>query len=220
MLHIWAICSDNLSLFNDLQQTEHHTWCSQQQQLCRIWWALSQRLNFSTWSVPGMPLTPSFVSSKTFSLWKAAPVPLLVSFHPTLCLFLLTSLTHSSKWAWHASHCLTKVCVWAVFREVRPSLGHTNQLQTTAQAGRHWTGEWNHSLHPLVAPQSEGQISSILYSPVTPSTWCPQSPGFHPWLLVPSWGPPRGKPVSSCYTKGASWMWRLPASCVLTFSFN
>lgn len=27
------------------------------------------------------------------------------------------------------------ICVWAVFREVRPSLGHTNQLQTKAQAG-------------------------------------------------------------------------------------
>ncbi|KAK5919590.1 hypothetical protein CgunFtcFv8_023466 [Champsocephalus gunnari] len=43
---------------------------------------------------------------------------------------------------------LQRYCLWVVFREVRPSLGHTNQLQTKARAGRHWTGEWNHSLPP------------------------------------------------------------------------
>lgn len=75
------------------------------------WWAYSPRFNFSACSVPHSPLTPSLMSSMTFSLWKAISIPLLVSFHPTLCLFLLTSVTHSSKWAWHASHCLTKVCV-------------------------------------------------------------------------------------------------------------
>lgn len=32
-------------------------------------------------------------------------------FIPLFCLFHLTFLTHSFKLAWHASHCLTKVCV-------------------------------------------------------------------------------------------------------------
>lgn len=64
-------------------------------------------------------------------------------------------------------------CVWAVFWEVKPSLGHTNQLHTKAWAGRLWTGEGNHPLHPLADPQCEGQISFILYALVTPSAHSP-----------------------------------------------
>lgn len=130
MLHIWATWSDNLSLFNDLSQTVHHTWCSQRQQLCRI---LMDEFLTSVWAQSHLTHWPLHDGPTwLFPLWKTIALPLLVSFHPTLCLLLLTSLTYSSKWTWHLSHCLTKVCVWAVFREVRPSLGHTNQLQTKA----------------------------------------------------------------------------------------
>ncbi|KAG7525102.1 hypothetical protein JOB18_022241 [Solea senegalensis] len=43
------------------------------------------------------------------------------------------------------------MCVWAVFREVKPSLGHTNQLHTKAWPGRLWTGasEESNSEHLL-----------------------------------------------------------------------
>lgn len=145
MLHIWAIWSDNLSLFNDLPQTVNHTWCSQRQQLCRI--LMGEFSDLCACSVPHSPLTRSLMSGMTFSLWEAVSGPLFVSFHPTLCLFLLTSLTCSSKWTWHASHCLTKgMCVcgrclgrWDLLWDTlisskpRPGQGGTGQVSGTTR---------------------------------------------------------------------------------------
>lgn len=132
------------------------------------WWANSWLLCVLS---PIWPSDPFMMSNMTFSLWKTIALPLLVSFHPTLCLVLLTSLTYSSKWAWHLSHCLTKVCVWAVFREVRPSLGHTNQLQTKA------LDRWVESLStPLGCTLAWG---SNLLHPLWPSPF---------FILVPQMG--------------------------------
>lgn len=73
-----------------------------------------------------------------------------VSCHTTLCLFLLTSLTYFSKWAWRASHSNEGMCVcgqclgrwdflWDTLISSKPKPRH---------AGRYWTSEWNHILHP------------------------------------------------------------------------
>lgn len=161
MLHIWATWSDNLSLFNDLSQTVHHTWCSQRQQLCRI--LMGEFLTSLCELSPTWPIWPLHdVQHDFFSLEDhCIASSRLPSSHTLSGSPYLTSLTYSSKWAWHLSHCLTMVCVWAVFREVRPSLGHTNQLQTKA------LDRWVESLSP--PPGCTLAWGSNLLHPLWPS---------------------------------------------------
>lgn len=111
------------------------------------------------------------MSSMTFSLWKAISLPLPVSFHPTLCLFLLTFLTYSSKWAWHVSHCLTKVCVcgrclgrWDLLWDTlisskpRPRQGGTGQVSGTTRCNTPPPPPWLHlSMRVKSAPSFMAQ---------------------------------------------------------------
>lgn len=110
-------------------------------------------------------------------LWcppKAISVPLCLPSFCLSCLFLLTSLTFSSKWAWHASRCLTKVCVcvcgrclgrWDLLWDTlisskpKPRQGGAGQVSGTTQY-TYWL------IFSL-------RVKSILYATVTSSFWCP-----------------------------------------------
>lgn len=87
------------------------------------------------------------MSSLTFSSLKGhyCTSPL----RPTLCLFLLTSVAYSSKWAWHASHYKGIVCGWCLGRwdllwdtlissKPRPGQGGTGQVSGTTRYPPHW----------------------------------------------------------------------------------
>lgn len=141
--------------------------------------------NFCTISVPcrvSCPLAPCFMSSMALSSF-GRPF-LCLSLSPP-CLFLLTSLTYSLKWAWHASRCLTKVCVcgrclgrwdllWDTLISSKPRhvQGNTGQVSGTTR----YT-PWLHlSIRVRSAPSFMAQS---LPHPGVPS---------HPWMLVPFWG--------------------------------
>lgn len=164
------------------------TWCSQPQQLCRNLLRefsethISARFQSHVVSHVSRPL---FHVQHGFIPWKAVSVPLIVSSLSPLCLFLLTSLTYSLKWAWHASRCLTKVCVcgqclgrwdllWGTLISSKLKLvqGNTGQVSGTTC----YTPWMHHSIGVRSAPSFMAQ--SFPY-PGVPS---------HPWMLVPFWG--------------------------------
>lgn len=87
------------------------------------------------------PLTSLWCPAWLFPLISAR----LLSSH-TLSVSPYLSLTHSSKWAWHASHCLTMVCVcgrclgrWNLLWDTlisskpRPGQGGTGQVSGTTR---------------------------------------------------------------------------------------
>lgn len=150
--HIWAIWYDNLSLFNDLAQTVHHTWPSQRQQLCRILIGRTLQDSAVLCDGPSQPTDLDPLQTSDVFICVHLFFPLKGHFfHPSLspfisppCLVLLTSLTHSSKWAWHVSHCLTKLRVcgrcfgrWNLLWDTlisstpRPGLGGSGQVRGT-----------------------------------------------------------------------------------------
>lgn len=114
------------------------------------WWANSPRLNFSARQVSHDPVTSSpastlFHSSKGH--FCSALLWVLFLFHLSfLSVSPYLALTSSSKWAWHASHCLTKVCVcgrclgrWNLLWDTlisskpRPRQGGTGQVSGTTR---------------------------------------------------------------------------------------